>query len=414
MPNIKTIKILLIVTSIILIFCLMIYFLNEYMNREEEIPIKKIKTSSNINGENGTTGYIKAELTEMDINAKEIEDLIEKEWVAREVSIGTKESSYEDYDIYFDEGIETKTIIGKIFNIIFTNKYKDNIINNINVNTSLKEIIEILGEPTFGSIEEKILGYKGNDIYIFFSNEEISVYRIEKDDNRDELIAVFKEFEEDEDVWKLGNALTDIWADYDKYNYDTNYVDLVYTLKGLRLQYNFTTQNGITIFNNYIGNITEGNTIQNLLQDESIIPEYIFIEPNQDLVYENEKQRIEENKYKYAINMPEGEDAVDTTRFTDSFKVFLSQANGGYKNIKFLSITKEYPNSELMEELVINSYLWYGSNIFLYGVTNKGIYAYDCITRNTKELVKGNEIFLLKNLSKNILKYDSKELEVNF
>ena len=46
------------------------------------------------------------------------------------------------------------------------------------------------------------------------------------------------------------DKLTDLWNDYDLYNYDKNYLDISYTLKGVRISYSSEDKDGIQIYEN--------------------------------------------------------------------------------------------------------------------------------------------------------------------
>ena len=61
--------------------------------------------------------------------------------------------------------------------------YKPNIVNNIGTQNTKQEIINILGDPTFEDDKYDFIGYKGNDIYLFYNNQnEISIYKVEKEE----------------------------------------------------------------------------------------------------------------------------------------------------------------------------------------------------------------------------------------
>ena len=86
--------------------------------------------------------------------------------------------------------------------------------------------------------------------------------------------------------------------------------------------------------------------------------------------------------------------------------------NNTYTNIKFISTNKEYADSELDENLVINSYIWKDDFNFIYSIKNEGIYSYDCQTRKIKKLITGNEDFEIQSIENNKLKYDDKEIDI--
>ena len=146
------------------------------------------------------------------------------------------------------------------------------------MNTSFNEIINILGTPTFGNEQDIVIGYKGKDIYVFFSKDEISVYRVEKSYDFKEFEDLISRFNENKNVKTFVSGATDIWPDYDLYTYDSDYVNLQYSLKGIKIQFNITKNHGVIIYNNYIG--TKENTLKNT-----------YFKLDEDLVYEAEITR---------------------------------------------------------------------------------------------------------------------------
>ena len=81
---------------------------------------------------NGETNYFKLEESkrsalkankikeiDLEVNSSQLQDLIDNNWNPKKVNLGTKESSFYKYDIYFDEGYDVRTIQGKVFNIVF-------------------------------------------------------------------------------------------------------------------------------------------------------------------------------------------------------------------------------------------------------------------------------------------------------
>ena len=60
------------------------------------------------------------------------------------------------------------------------------------------------------------------------------------------------------------NGVTDIWPDYDIYDWGTNYIDLRYTLKGIKIQFNVSNANGMIYDNNYTAEIRKGLTVQDI------------------------------------------------------------------------------------------------------------------------------------------------------
>ncbi|MCI8310099.1 MAG: hypothetical protein HFJ57_07440 [Clostridia bacterium] len=58
--------------------------------------------------------------------------------------------------------------------IVFNSTYKDKVMGDIYVGTSLEDVKKVLGEPSFK--EENMIGYKTGEVYAFFYNDEIVIY----------------------------------------------------------------------------------------------------------------------------------------------------------------------------------------------------------------------------------------------
>ena len=246
----------------------------------------------NKNSENTLKNYEKFQVTNMQIQSSILNSLINSDWNTRQVNFGTKENEENNYSIYEDEGIKIRNIARKVYNIIFTENYTENIINNINVKTKREDVIKILGEPTFEEEYLDLYGYKGNDIYVFFASDGVSVYRVEKEYETDEIMDALENFQQEKSIKNFTNTITDIWNDYDLYERGENFVNLRYSLKGLQIAFNLTSNHGIIIYNNYNGELVDGITIEELANGTKDIPRYIFFELDKDLVFESEISRV--------------------------------------------------------------------------------------------------------------------------
>lgn len=222
-------------------------------------------------------------ITEFYIEAVELNNLINNNWNKTAINT-TNANEFNDY-LYLESGIAVRNVYRKVFNILFESNYSNSVLNGIKTDTSLEEVVKALGKPSFGSIEEGLIGYKGTKIYAFFTGREISIYRVENYET-DRLIEILKEFQDKADVKKFVSAVTDMWPDYDIYNYDEKYVNLIYALKGIKIQFNISSSHGLIVGNNYAGNIEE---LKNL-KEELEIKEIYF--DNTDFVYEAELERI--------------------------------------------------------------------------------------------------------------------------
>lgn len=222
-------------------------------------------------------------ITEFNIQSAELDNLINRNW--NKTAINTENANeYSDY-FYLDNGIAVRNVYKKVFNVLFKTNYSNNVLNGIKPNTSLEDVIKILGEPTFGTIGENVIGYKGTNIYAFFTGREISIYRVENYET-EEFIEILKEFGEKRDVKKFVSAITDMWPDYEEYVYGESHVNLIYSLKGIKIQFNITSSHGVIIGSNYAGSREELKQ----LKEELGIKEIYF--DNTDFVYEKELARV--------------------------------------------------------------------------------------------------------------------------
>lgn len=225
------------------------------------------------------------------IQSEELKNLIANQWKRNKLKIEITKNKIGDYEIFEEQGLQIRTIYKKVFNIIFTSDYNKEVVNNIKTGTDLKEIIRILGTPTFGEENLGLIGYKGEKIYVFFTESKISVYRVEDQyEKLDEFIILIEKFEREKNVKEFVNGITDIWPDYDQYDWDKNYVHLQYTLKGIKIEFNISSNQGITYSGNFTGKIRENLTVQDIQNNIEKLPKYTFFD-SEDSVYKLELER---------------------------------------------------------------------------------------------------------------------------
>ncbi len=124
---------------------------NYYLNHNSEINSKKETTK----------------ITNFNIKSEELVKLINNNWSDNDINFGTRESTCNGYNIYFDEGIKYKKVGRQVFNIVFTEKYKNEIVEGLSVFSNSKDVESILGTPTYQH-EQDLYGYVGKNNYLFF------------------------------------------------------------------------------------------------------------------------------------------------------------------------------------------------------------------------------------------------------
>ena len=347
-----------------------------------------------------------SEITDFEIQSEELQALIDNSWSVTNLDLGTKDSTCNDYDIYFDEGFKLKVVGRKIYNLIFTNKYDGEIAGGLNANSTAEEVIETLGEPTF-EYYTNLYGYIGEDNYLFFdfTNNQVSIYPNLEMDDEDELIQLIEELNESLDIKQFAMDLTSLWIDYDIYDYDSDYVDLQYTLKGVRLVISSSSlKNGIYIYQNYDGDLSNISSLDNVYVQDS------------DLIFDEETERtINESLTTLEQGEFTEEEQVNKlgTKFSVRFRGELSSSEEGYKGPTFYSRDEEFPDTELEETLVISDYNWYDDYNFIYSVDDDGIYVFNCITNtNSKILDIAGDITINSAENGKIIYNETEEINV--
>lgn len=368
-----------------------------YINDVEDYFTKK-------DSSNSMEKFLQEEDSKLTINSSLLQKVIKSNWRANDINFGSKESTFNDYDIYFEEGIKVRAVTNKIFNIVFNSKYTDEIVNNIKVGTSIENIKNILGDPIYEDISANVIGYKNEELYIFFTENEVSVYRVDDIYNEKFYKLIEKFVNAEVNFQGFLDELTTLWPEYDEYvNTEQLYI-LSYTLKGIKIQVTPENKDGIHLYTNYIG-LKKNEDFKRFIDSGKVHIE------NTNLIFENEMKRVSAQKeleYTYINYMNYMEQGKKDSNL---FYYITSKNDEGLVNkVSFLSKDGNNPNNELKETM--NSYIWYNDHIFLYGKTQDGIYMYDVINRETKKLLSGEDNFEIKGLEDNKLKYDNKSVQL--
>lgn len=350
--------------------------------------------------------YTKIETTDLQIESVEIQNLINSNW-ENTVVLGTRESIFESYYQYFDEGIKTRTINGKIYNIVFTKKYGKNVVNGIFPGIDLTTVESKLGKPAF---EEKgIIGYKSNQIYAFFTENEISIYRVGNFETDDFFKLADKLLDEEIELLDFMNQLTYLWPDYSEYKYDSDYAFISYPLKGIDIKIGYEDTNAIVLYNNVNAPLSK---IERYLEN----PEFVA-NLQVDNVFEAEKRRVEiETSWIEKCNEYEESKTEDEKKITKESLKFGTCPEFDYNNnimkMRFISKDGENPNRELND--TVYTYIWFNSEILIFSQKNVGIFYYNVINGQKNALSTGDEEYKLKSFENGVLKYDNSELIIQY
>lgn len=242
--------------------------------------------------------YKEEKLSDFSISSRILNDIINNNWVYNNINLGSKDSVEDNYEIYSDEGYKVRKLGASIYNIIFIENYNEEILNGISTQTSMNDIENILGEPFLEDDNNNIIGYKSEKMYIFFSNNEVSIYPIEQyeEEKSKKFGELVTELNKTGDINTFINKLTDLYPNYANYTNNNNYIDIEYPLLGFTFRFGYSNRNGIIIYSNFNGWITEDKTIEDI-KETNDIPANVYTELNENLVLKVEGNRVSNERY---------------------------------------------------------------------------------------------------------------------
>ena len=367
---------------------------NLYTINDDSKYWEHIKTNYQIDN------YTDETLTSMTITSQVLANIINNNWIYNNINLGTKESAVDNYEIYFDEGYKVRKLGSEIYNIIFTKKYTSELLSGINTTTSVENVENILGKPTYEDDNTGIIGYKCEYFYIFFTGDEISIYHPDEYDEADSqrFGRLVTELNQTGDMNTFLNRLTNLYPNYASYYTNNNYVNVVYPLQGFEVTMGASSNNGITIYSNFQGNITDSITIDDLKQNKQM-PANVYTRLDTNLVFAEEKTR-------------KAQDEVYRTPYDGAY---LAQTEE-YTVINNNNIYNFYSRdkSKIDTSLIINnlsSLIAFNQTEFIYGIKDEGIYLYNAETLNNTKIVEGQGNFNIDRIENNTIYYDETYIE---
>lgn len=190
------------------------------------------------------------------------------------------------YTSYFDGIIKIRNVpTGAVRNIIFSDEYDGNITTKLRADMSLDEVYNINPDNSFGSVSDGYLGYKEADYYLFFYDDEVSVYSYAYRYN-DIFEEALEKYLDDKNLEEFVNKLVKAWKAYDYYEYNPETQDayILYSNRGIEINIKNNNPEGITLYSNYYFT----DVTRNYVKDGLITFKY-----NEDLIDKTEKQRRE-------------------------------------------------------------------------------------------------------------------------
>ncbi len=364
-----------------------------------------------LESKNETATYVKEEKKKVTINSSLLNNIVKNNWNSNNIKFGSKISTVDNYDIYFNEGLKVRIIDDTVFNIIFTNKYSGEIVDGIKTSMSIDDIVKKMGNPNYGSIGEGLIGYACDKMYVFCSSNSISIYPyIDYSESKKismlidsfssylpesygEFIALFSESSQNAPI-------------LDKYEYlPDNGLIVQSSLMGIQFAFNTSKKDGIYFYSNFDGYLYGDKRLSDIASGNlSINYSNVYIE-NENLIYKNEKERTTKYIYDIDSGLSNGKFEI---YFVSSFNKSINSY--GLDGINVVVKNNIYPdfniNNIVKTPLIVSDYK------FVYSVENSGIYLCDVSTREQKSVVTGEGKFNIKEYKDGILKYDDKEIKL--
>lgn len=252
----------------------------------------------------------------IDVLSKEVNYLIQSNWNEKNAkNMGTVESKDREY-IHYKEGYSIRYFNGKVFNIVFTKNYKDDVVKLTNIEKKKESILntnKLRKEHDYLNIDKDIesnadfeatqpggkIGWKGDKIYVFCKGEEISIYPVNVYENIDnsKFLELVKNIEEDGDLKKFVDKTTDIYSDFTEYKSEDDSIEISFPIRGIKIRYGKTGANGVFLYNNYYDT---NKYTKEYFQNNPNEFKQILLNMNEDLINEYESKRtiITEEKNK--------------------------------------------------------------------------------------------------------------------
>ena len=201
-----------------------------------------------------------------------------------EKNLGEGEDLGNGYKSYVNGLIKVRTVdTGSMRHILFDKDYETFYTTDIHSSMTLDEILQLEPNNDFGSLNEKYLGYRQQNFYLFFYPDEVSVYAYGYREN-EKFEWALKEYIQDGDLGKFVTRIKDKWKVYDEFEYDeeTQSDYILISTRGVEIDIKDNDSKGIKLYTNYYFTDYTRRLAKSGL---------ISFVPNTDLVNKVEKER---------------------------------------------------------------------------------------------------------------------------
>ena len=312
------------------------------------------------------------------------------------------------------ENLELKKVFGKVMYMFLNSTYDKPIVNDIKITDDMQTVISKLGEESRKYINSRdSIILEDDRIYLLLDIKNHIGYVYFK---RDAQISKFMEYVDkylkDRDIKSFVNSMTETYKEYDKFEYNSRKVHLVYSTLGIEIYATNTDKmnNGINIYENskyyemlknkYLGLDINKNNNYEVIKPEI---ELGVIFKSEDLVEKQMRYRIErekvigeayvsdiENKFNVAV-------LGDNTDARDSDGQVFNRCVVCFDDPKIERYNLNVAGTA-DSIYVTNNYIYYTLN-------NSGIFRLEPYSRKLEKIISFKGSGIIESIENGIMKY---------
>lgn len=299
-------------------------------------------------------------------------------------ALGKPDSEYDGSNVFWRQ----RVWVGgreRASRLLFRPDYAEPVAGAIGTRSSRADIVSALGPPPFESGEDQVFGYKLEPYYLFFSGKEapyeIAVYpRLSGAGRKPALTELVQELTRQNrmNADDFVEQLRERWTDYDYYYYGRGSHQIAYYAAGVSIPYVDSSEPPpfLVLYGNYEGPVTDGLSLpEDAPRLSASVPDRsVFrFRLHEDLMFEQEKRRVRQNRAILARAEAEGVPSPDGTQVAMPNEGYVFEQAGFF----LLRPGGDRPPVERRTGHFASHYTWLNDRYFLYEVAFRGILAYD-------------------------------------
>ena len=312
------------------------------------------------------------------------------------------------------ENLELKKVFGKVMYMFLNSTYDKPIVNDIKITDDMQTVISKLGEESRKYINSRdSIILEDDRIYLLLDIKNHIGYVYFK---RDAQISKFMEYVDkylkDRDIKSFVNSMTETYKEYDKFEYNSRKVHLVYSTLGIEIYATNTDKmnNGINIYENskyyemlknkYLGLDINKNNNYEVIKPEI---ELGVIFKSEDLVEKQMRYRIEREKVIGEAYVSDIENKFNVAVLGDNTDARDSDGQVFNKCV----VCFDDPKIERYNLNVAGTAdsIYVTNNYIYYTLNNSGIFRLEPYSRKLEKIISFKGSGIIESIENGIMKY---------